>query len=120
MKMTDEQKKVFDKITTKPKWMKNAVLSERGWKNPETGELLLGRRTPKWVLDVLEAESSSQDVPVVEPEVVVSEPEEVVETADVEVVEVKEEVVEEPVVEKKPAAKKATRKPRKKASATKE
>lgn len=63
MSMTTEQRKVFEKFTTKPSWMKEAILTRRGWTNPKTGELLLGRRTPDWVFSELErinmAESSN-------------------------------------------------------------
>ena len=52
--MTVEQRKVFEKFTTKPSWMKEAILTRRGWTNPKTGELLLGRRTPDWVFSELE------------------------------------------------------------------
>lgn len=54
MSMTTEQRKVFEKFTTKPSWMKDAILTRRGWTNPKTGELLLGRRTPDWVFSELE------------------------------------------------------------------
>ncbi len=54
MSMTVEQRKVFEKFTTKPSWMKEAILTRRGWTNPKTGELLLGRRTPDWVFSELE------------------------------------------------------------------
>lgn len=32
------------KIDQPPKWCKNAVPSDRGWVNPKTGELLVGRK----------------------------------------------------------------------------
>ena len=67
MAITTEQQPVFDKITTKPLWMKNAVLGERGWYNPETNELLLGRRTPDWVLEELALRASAAITPVEEP-----------------------------------------------------
>lgn len=62
MSMTVEQRKVFEKFTTKPSWMKEAVLTKRGWTNPKTGELLLGRRTPDWVFAELERNQNVETV----------------------------------------------------------
>ena len=87
MSMTVEQQKVFEKFTTKPAWMKNAILTKRGWTNPETGELLLGRRTPDWVFEEMQKLQVTGEAAKVEQKVVKEEP--VVEA----------EVVEEPVVE---------------------
>ena len=42
--------------------MKNAVLGERGWYNPDTNELLLGRRTPDWVLEELALRAAPVEV----------------------------------------------------------
>ena len=53
MSMTTEQQRLFTHFTTKPNWMKEAVLTKRGWANTKTGELLLGRRTPDWVMEEL-------------------------------------------------------------------
>lgn len=90
MSMTAEQKRVFDVFTTKPAWMKEATLTKRGWTNPKTGELLLGRRTPDWVFEEIEKLSAVEDV--------VSEPEAPVETA-AEDAAATEAVVEEKVEE---------------------
>lgn len=92
MSMTVEQQKVFEKFTTKPAWMKNAILTKRGWTNPETGELLLGRRTPDWVFEEMQKLQVTGEAAKVEQEVVKEEPV-VVEPV------VEAEVVEEPVVE---------------------
>lgn len=97
MSMNVEQQKVFEKFTTKPAWMKNAILTKRGWTNPETGELLLGRRTPDWVFEEMQKLQVTGEVAKVEQEVVKEEPV-VVEPVVVEPV-VEAEVVEEPVVE---------------------
>ena len=141
MRLNDEQKRVLEVFTTKPKWMKNAVLTRRGWANPETGELLLGRRTPDWVFEALESNEISDDVVKDKLEEVVEEvkadetPVEVKEEAEddilesdikidvvedqsqveetpVEEVKVEEVKVEEVKVESKPAARKSTRKPK--------
>ena len=94
MSMTFEQKKVFEKFNTKPAWMKNAILTKRGWTNPETGELLLGRRTPDWVFEEMQKLQVTGEVAKVEQEVVKEEPVVVEPVVEVEVVE--EPVVEEP------------------------
>ena len=86
MVMTVEQQKVFQKFTTKPSWMKNAILTKRGWTNPETGELLLGRRTPEWVFAELDKLGTSPE-----------KKDELVEVHAIEPTQV--EVVEEPVVQ---------------------
>lgn len=114
--LTEEQQKLFKIFTTKPLWMKKGVLTERGWRHPETQELLVGRRTPQWILDhlktleagaadvvehiieevkevvsdVSEALNSTEDEEVVEP----ASESETTETVNVEP-EVKPEVVEE-------------------------
>lgn len=92
MSMTVEQQKVFEKFTTKPAWMKNAILTKRGWTNPETGELLLGRRTPDWVFEEMQKLQVTGEVAKVGQEVIKEGPV-VVEPV------VESEVVEEPVVE---------------------
>lgn len=117
MSMTEEQRKVFEKFITKPSWMKEAVLTKRGWSNPKTGELLLGRRTPDWVFEEMErlqkpqVQQKNAEPEVVEvtqeqpikPEIVEKQPEpEVVEVND----EPKEEIVvkvSETVEKKQPA-----------------
>lgn len=61
--LTVEEQKVFDILTTKPQWMKDAVLGVRGWYHAVTGELLLGRRTPEWVLErVAELKAAAESV----------------------------------------------------------
>lgn len=98
MSMTTEQQRLFTHFTTKPNWMKEAVLTKRGWVNPKTGELLLGRRTPDWVMEELERQTQSTTVEPQKVEIAVEEalvPEEKSE-APVEETTV-EEKVEQPV-----------------------
>lgn len=73
MSMTAEQQRLFTHFTTKPNWMKEAVLTKRGWVNPKTGELLLGRRTPDWVMEELERQTQSTTVEPQKVEIAVEE-----------------------------------------------
>lgn len=73
MSMTTEQQRLFTHFTTKPNWMKEAVLTKRGWVNPKTGELLLGRRTPDWVMEELERQTQSKTVEPQKVEIAVEE-----------------------------------------------
>lgn len=94
MSMTAEQQRLFTHFTTKPNWMKEAVLTKRGWVNPKTGELLLGRRTPDWVMEELERQTQSKTV---EPQKVEIAVEEALAPEETKVEEKVEEKVEQPV-----------------------
>jgi len=41
----------LDRKTTPPRWCPNAVLESGGWKDPNTGEILVGRRVTQEEID---------------------------------------------------------------------
>lgn len=99
--LTKEEQSIYDAYATRPQWMKEGEveLGLRGWYKKSTGELLLGRRTPQWIVDRANAVVETV-ADVVEPEAVVEE------TPAEEVVAEVTETAAEPVVEEvKPKAK---------------
>ena len=58
MSLSQEKKRLLDKITTKPHWAPDAELTQRGWVHPVTKELLVSLRVPEWAWKEINTKSN--------------------------------------------------------------